>query len=317
MRIVILDDYQCVAKTMADWSGLHADVSVSSIHIPERAALVERLRGASVVVAMRERTPFPADLLASLPDLRLLVTTGMVNRAIDLDAARACGITVCGTPGSGYGASELAFGLVLALARGIPQETKRFHAADPIWQTAVGMDLCGRTMGILGFGRLGREMARYAKAFRMEVLVWSRNLTDDVVAKHGVSRSQTLEGVLESADIVSLHLPLTSETNGLLNARALGLMKPGAFLINTARGPIVDEAALIAALTSGHLGGAGLDVFDTEPLPPDHPLRGLPNLIATPHIGYVTRTAYQTFFTGAVEAIAAWASGQPLRVLNY
>ncbi|MDP2087336.1 MAG: D-2-hydroxyacid dehydrogenase family protein [Gemmobacter sp.] len=317
MRIVILDDYQRVATSMADWSVLPgAEITVLDRHIAERQALIDALCGAEVVVAMRERTPFPADLLAALPDLRLLVTTGMVNRSIDMQAARARGITVCGTPGSGYGASELAFGLVLALARGIPQETLRFRAADPRWQTAVGMDLGGRTMGIVGFGRLGREMARYARAFRMDVLAWSRSLTDDMAAEHGITRAATLDALLEQADVVSLHLPLTPETTGLVDARALGLMKPGALLVNTARGPLVDEAALIAALASGHLGGAGLDVFETEPLPADHPLRRLPNVVATPHIGYVTRATYQTFFTGAVEAIAAWTAGQPVRVLN-
>lgn len=317
MRVVILDDYQRVALSYADWGQLPgAEIEMVDHAIADRSALVARLAGAAVVVAMRERTPFPADLLAALPDLRLLVTTGMVNRAIDLDAAHARGITVCGTPGSSYGASELAFGLVLALARNIPDETLRFRTGEPRWQTAVGFDLGGRTMGLVGFGRLGREMARYARAFRMEVLAWSRSLTDDIAAEHGVQRASSLDDLLQGSDIVSLHLTLTPQTRGIIGAGELARMRPGALLVNTARGPLVDEAALIDALAGGRLGGAGLDVFDTEPLPADHPLRRLPNVVATPHIGYVTQDAYRRYFTGAVEAIAAWAAGQPTRVLN-
>lgn len=317
MRIVILDDYQDVARSLADWSALPgAELIVLTDHIADRAALVRSLAGADVVIAMRERTPFPADLFSALPDLRLLVTTGMVNRAIDLEAARRHGVTVCGTPGSGYGASELAFGLLLALARHIPEETIRFRAADPRWQTRVGFDLGGRTIGLVGFGRLGREMARYARAFRMEVLAHSRSLTDELAAEHGVTRAASLDDLLAQSDIVSLHLALTPQTQGIIGARELALMKPGAVLVNTARGPLVEEAALVAALASGRLAGAGLDVFDTEPLPADHPLRRLPNVVATPHIGYVTENAYRRYFTGAVECIAAWKAGRPVRVLN-
>lgn len=317
MRIVVLNDYQRVALSMADWSPLaDATIDIVDRHIEDRADLLAVLLGAEVVVAMRERTVFDAGLLAALPDLRLLVTTGMVNRSIDMAAAGARGITVCGTPGGGCAAAELAFALMLALARNVVQETVLFRAADPRWQTSVGVDLAGRTLGIVGFGRLGREMARYAVAFRMNVVGWSRRLTDAGAAEHGAQRADSLDALLAMSDVVSLHLPLTPETAQIIGAAELARMRPGAILINTARGPLVDEVALVAALKAGRIAGAGLDVFATEPLPHDHPLRLLPNVVATPHMGYVTENTYRGYYAGAVEAIAAWRSGTPLRVLN-
>jgi phosphoglycerate dehydrogenase-like enzyme len=222
---------------------------------------------------------------------------------------------VCGTPGSGQAAAELAFGLILALARNIPSEAARLRVGDLRWQTTIGTELCGKTLGILGFGRLGTRMARYATAFEMDVVAHSRTLTTERAAERG-ARAADLADTLEAADILTIHLTLTPETRGLIGAKELARMKPGAFLVNTARGPIVDQPALIAALESRHLAGAALDVYDVEPLPANHPFRTLTNVIALPHLGYVTAETYRAFYQGAVEDIEAWLDGAPVRVLN-
>ena len=314
----MLDDYQNVALHTVDWSGVAARCTIDVInhHIDDLDELVSTLAGAEIVVAMRERTPFDASLLERLFDLKLLITTGMVNRSIDMDAARRLGIVVSGTPGGGTGAAELAFGLMLALARHIPDETLRFRQRDPVWQMSVGMDLPGRTLGIVGFGRLGQQMAKYAKPFGMKVVAWSRSLTDELAAEHGVQRRAELDALLSEADFVSLHVPLTPETMGMIGRRQFALMKETAYLVNTARGPLVDETALVDALKAGQIQGAALDVFDREPVALDSPLRDLDNLIATPHVGYVTEDTYRTYFNGAVEAIEGWLDGTPVRVLN-
>jgi len=317
MRIAILDDYQRQALAMADWSPLAGcDIRVSDRHLRLGAGLEGFLAGAEVVVAMRERTPFDAATLAALPDLRLLVTTGAANAAIDLAAARRCGITVCGTPGGGIATAELAFGLLLSLMRHIPAEVAGLRANDPGWQRTLGRELAGRSLGIAGFGRLGQAMAGFGRAFGMRVRAWSRSLDARTAAEAGVTPMPDLASLLAASEVVSLHLPLTPATRSLLGAAELALIPRGGLLINTARAGLVDEPALIDALRGGHLAGAGLDVYLSEPLPPDHPFRSLPTVIATPHLGYVTEETYRRYFPGVVEAIAAWRAGQPVRVLS-
>ena len=315
VKVAVLDDYQDVALKMADWGALpdDAEVRVFRDHLSNVGDLVERLRDFEIVACMRERTPFQRDLLSQLPNLRLLVTTGLGNAAIDLDAATGLGIVVCGTNGRGYPTAELTWGLILALLRHIPRE----HAAIQrgLWQTTVGEDLNGRTLGLLGLGRLGSRVAAVGLAFEMSIIAWSQNLTADTAARHGaalVSRDE----LFARSDVLSVHLVLSDRTRGLVTARELGLMKPTAFLINTSRGPIVEETALVDALRSRSIAGAGLDVFDEEPLPPGHPLRELDNVVLTPHIGYVSRATYELFFEHTVQGIAAYLAGNPVRVLN-
>lgn len=316
IRCVVLDDYQDAARRFADWSVLGGAVELVVLreHLVAEA-LTDALRGAGIVVAMRERTRFDAATLRRLPDLRLLVTTGSVNAAIDLTAAAERGITVCATTSVPHPAAELTWALLLALARRIPQEDARFHRAEWPWQASVGLDLAGRTIGIVGLGRIGQRVARYARAFDMRVVAWSRNLTEARCAEHGAELAPGLNALLAEADVVTLHVALSPETHGMIGARELSLMKPSALLVNTSRGPLVDEAALVEALRTGRLGGAALDVFCEEPLPADHPLRGAPNLVATPHLGYVTADNYRLYFGGVVEAIQAWIRGRPIRVL--
>jgi phosphoglycerate dehydrogenase-like enzyme len=313
-RVVVLDDYQDVARTFGPWSDLGPEVSVDAVteHL-EGHVLLERLAGADVVVAMRERTGFDADLLRALPDLRLLVTTGMANAALDLSAANDAGITVCGTGGLASPTAELTWGLVLALARRIPAEAAAMRGGD--WQLGVGTELAGKTFGVLGLGRLGQRVARVAQAFEMRVLAWSQNLDP------GLARSLDVEPVskrelLAGSDVVSLHLKLSDRTRGIIGAADLALMRPSAYLVNTSRGPLVDTGALLAALRDGRIAGAGIDVYDEEPLPSDHPLRAAPNTVLTPHVGYVTDGTYRVFFTDAVADIAAWLAGSPVRVLT-
>lgn len=314
-QVVVLDDYQQVAKEYADWSGLGPDVRVrfEREHHAGADELVEALAGVEVVVAMRERTPFPADVLDRLPDLRLLVTTGAKNASIDLAAASERGITVCGTGQLPTAAAEHTWALILAALRHVPTEDALIRSGG--WQATVGGDLAGRTLGVVGLGRLGSRVARVAQAFEMRVVAWSQNLTAESAAEQGVERVEKDE-LLSTADVVTLHLRLSERTRGIVGARELALMKPNALLINTSRGPLVDEPALVEALESGRLGGAALDVYDVEPLPVDHPLRRAPRTVLTPHVGYVTEGSYTAYFTGAVEDIRAWLAGSPVRVLN-
>jgi phosphoglycerate dehydrogenase-like enzyme len=310
-RVAVLDDYQGVARRFADWSGLEAVLFRD--HLADLDAVARRLADFEAVVAMRERTPFPRALLARLPRLRLLVTTGMRNASIDLQAAADHGVTVCGTAGLPYPTAELAWGLVLALARCIPREDRATRAGG--WQETVGVGLNGKTLGVLGLGTLGSRVARFGRAFEMTVLAWSQHLTAERAAEVGATLVPRDE-LLARADVVSIHLVLGERTRGLLGARELALMKPSALLVNTSRGPIVDEAALIEALRQGRLAGAGLDVFEEEPLPLDHPFRRLPNTVITPHLGYVTEETYRIFFGQAVEDVQAFFRGAPVRVLR-
>jgi phosphoglycerate dehydrogenase-like enzyme len=314
-RVAILDDYQAAAVEFADWSQLPADTEVVPFreHINDDDELVALLGGFDVVVAMRERTPFSRARLERLGDLRLLVTTGMHNAAIDMDAARELGIVVTGTGGMLTPTSELAWGLLLSLARQIPQEDRNVREGG--WQQTVGTDLAGATLGLVGLGNLGALVASVGRAFRMDVIAWSQNLTQERAEKVGVRRVEKDE-VFETADFLSVHLVLSERSRGLIGPRELSLMKPTAYLVNTSRGPIVDEIALISALEQGRLAGAGLDVFDQEPLPPNHPFRRLPNVVITPHIGYVSRRCYQIFYREIVEDIAGYLRGEPIRVAN-
>lgn len=315
-KVAILDDYQGVALQMADWSVLPSDCQVRAFndHVNDLEPLVDRLQDFEIVTCMRERTPFRRDLLERLPNLRLLVTTGMRNAAIDLKAATDLGILVSGTAGGPDAPpAELTWGLILALARHIPQENAATREGH--WGTTVGMSLEGKVLGVLGLGRLGTKVAKVGVAFEMSVIAWSQNLTAERAAQCGATLVSKDE-LLARSDILSIHVQLSARTRGLVGARELSLMKPTAYLINTARGPIVDEAALVQALQSRTIAGAGLDVFDQEPLPPDHPLKRLDNALLMPHAGYVTQDQYQVRYRDTVEDVAAYFKGEPLRVLN-
>jgi phosphoglycerate dehydrogenase-like enzyme len=296
----------------ADWSSLDADVEAFADHLSDEDALVERLSGFEVVVAMRERTPFTRALLERLPKLRLLVTTGMRNASIDMAAVADRGIVVSGTGAGGPSTAELTWGLLLAVTRGITVEDAAVRAGE--WQLGVGTGLEGKTLGVLGLGRLGSRVAGYGKAFGMEVVAWSQNLTDERAAEVGATRVEKDE-LFAGSDAVTIHLVLGDRTRGLVGRRELSLMRPTAYLVNTSRGPIVDEAALIEALERGTIAGAALDVFDEEPLPADHPLRRLANTVVTPHIGYVSTEAYRMMFGDALEDVRAFLAGSPVRVL--
>ncbi|WP_433409946.1 D-2-hydroxyacid dehydrogenase family protein [Saccharomonospora azurea] len=312
MRIAILDDYQNVALTLADWDSLDAEVRVFTEHIADQDELVRALAGFDVVVAMRERTPFPAALLSRLPDLRLLVTTGQRNASIDVEAARRQGIVVCGTGYLPHPTVELTWALILAAARHLPTEVQAMREGG--WQTTLGTGLRGRTLGLLGLGRLGSQVARVGQAFGMRTIAWSQNLTDDRAAEHDVTAVSKNE-LFASSDVLSVHLVLSKRTRGLVGAKELAAMKSTALLVNTSRAPIVDTDALLEALRQDTIGGAALDVYDVEPLPADHPLRSMPNVVLTPHIGFVTRETYEVFYRDAVEDIAAFRRGEPVRVL--
>ncbi len=314
-RVAVLDDYQEVALQMADWNSLpdEASVDVFQDHLTEEDDLVARLSPYEVIVAMRERTPFQRPLLERLPNLRLLVTTGMRNASIDVVAATDNGITVCGTDGVPYPTAELTWGLILALLRKIPTEDRATR--DGHWQVSVGEGLHGKTLGVIGLGRLGSQVAKVGVAFGMNVIAWSQNLTAERAEEVGATLVSKQE-LLESSDVVTIHVVLSGRTRGLLGAEELSSMKPSAYLVNTSRGPIVDEAALIDALQEGSIAGAGLDVFDIEPLPLDHPFRSIPNTVLTPHLGYVTGETYRVFFGGAVENIKAYLNGNPVRVIS-
>ena len=315
IRVAMLDDYQGVALTMADWGALGSGVGVEVFrdHLSDEGEIAARLAPFAAVVAMRERTPFGASLLERLPDLRLLVTTGMGNASIDLDAATRLGIVVTGTPMLPYPTAELTWGLILALARRIPQEHASVRRGD--WQATVGVGLRGKTLGVIGLGRLGAQVASIGRGFGMVVTAWSQNLTAARAEECGATLA-TKDELLRTADVVTIHQRLSPRTRGMIGARELALMRPTAYLINTSRGPIVDERALLDALARGTIAGAALDVYDEEPLPVDHPLRRANNLVTTPHLGYVTVEGYREAYGGAVEDIRAFLDGRPVRVLN-
>ena len=327
MRIAVLDDYQDVALSCADWGSLpgQPEITVFSEHITRHEALATALRPFDVIVAMRERTPFGAGLLSLLPDLRLLVTTGMANASIDLAAARDRGVAVCGTGGSKTATPELTWGLILALVRRIPAEDQRMRSAGGAggaamgtrggWQQTVGTGLHGKRLGIAGLGRIGQKVAEYGRAFGMQVSAWSQNL-DPEHARQAGAEPVSKEQLFSRSDVVTVHYKLSERSTGLVGAAELALMKPAAYLVNTSRGPLVDGAALLAALRGGKIAGAALDVYDTEPLPLGDALRRAPNTVLTPHLGYVTDDTYRVFYGEAVEDIAAFAKGTPIRVLN-
>jgi phosphoglycerate dehydrogenase-like enzyme len=316
VRVAVLDDYQGVALEMADWSVLPSDcqVQVFRDHLSDIEALTQRLRDFEVVTCMRERTPFSRDLLERLPNLRLLVTTGMRNAAIDVQAATDLGVVVCGTAGGPDAPpAELTWGLILALVRHIPREDAATRAGH--WGTTVGMSLEHKVLGVLGLGRLGAKVAKVGVAFEMSVIAWSQNLTAEKAAQCGATLV-TKDELFARSDILSVHVQLSDRTRGLVGARELGIMKPSAYLINTARGPIVDEAALVQALQARSIAGAGLDVFDEEPLPPGHPFMVLDNTLLAPHMGYVTKDQYQVRYRETVENVLGYLKGEPLRILN-
>ena len=310
----MLDDYQGVAMSATDWSPVTAIAAVEVIgeHLDDER-LASRLSEADVVVAMRERTPFGRDLLQRLPRLRLLVTTGPFNAAIDLAAAHDQGVTVCGTGGFIEPTVELTWALILGLLRHLPEEAASVRAGG--WQTSVGGDLKGRQLGVVGLGRIGSRVARVGLAFGMSVVAWSQNLSADRAERVG-ARPVTKAELFEGSDVVTVHLVLSDRSRGTVGAPELRAMKPEAVLVNTSRGPLVDEAALVDALSSGAIAGAALDVFDTEPLPQGHPLRSMPNVLATPHLGYVSHKTYALFFREIVEDIVAFAQGSPVRTIT-
>lgn len=315
VRVAVLDDYQGVAADLADWQTLPEGTEVTFFHdtIADEDALVARLRDFHVVCAMRERTPFPERLLARLPGLKLIVTAGMRNASIDVAAADRLGITVCGTASSGQATAELTFLLILALARDLVAQTTSMRSGG--WQAGLGHEVLGKTLGLVGLGRMGGTVAGMARAFGMTVIAWSENLTDARCAEVGAARVGKRE-LFARSDFVSVHMLLSGRTVGLVGSSEIRLMKPTASLINTSRAPIVDTAALVAALRAGRIRSAALDVFDVEPLPPDSPLRQVPNLLLTPHIGYVTRETYVLWYPQMLEAIQAFIAGNPIRVIT-
>jgi len=316
LRCAILDDYQNVALTLADWSNIRRDIDIKVFneHLGAADKVIAALDGFAIVCAMRERTPFPRAVIEALPGLKLLITTGMRNASIDLGAAKERGVVVCGTPSFGNGTAAIATGLMLELTRRIGYENDQLKNGAA-WQTTIGLDLEGMTLALLGLGRLGARMAEIGRAFKMDVIAWSENLTAEKCKEVGVAYV-TRDDLFRRADFLSIHLQLSPRTRGLIGAKELGLMRKTAYLINTSRGPIVDEAALVAALREKRIAGAGLDVFDVEPLPINHHLRQLDNVALTPHLGYVTKQNYQAFFGGMVEDIRAFLDGSPVRVLT-
>lgn len=315
VQIAVIDDWQGVAQNVVDWAPLDSVGQVTFLrdYPADQDTLVSRLQDFDVICVMRERTRFDEALLRRLPNLKLLLTGGMRNAALDLKAAAALGIQVCGTASYKHAAPELTWALIMALTRNLVPEANALRAG--LWQQGLGGDLHGKTLAILGLGSIGTRVAQFGQVFGMRVIAWSENLTVERAAAAGVTYVDK-QALFKQADILSVHLVLSDRTRGLVDAQALGWMKPGALLINTARGPIVDEAALIDALEHKRLAGAALDVFAEEPLPADHPFRTLDNVLATPHVGYVSRQNYQQFYGQMIEDLLAWAAGRPIRLLT-
>lgn len=315
LRCAILDDYFNIAQDVADWSKIsdRVDVTVFSHPFASEQAAASALADFEIVCAMRERTAFPKSLFAALPKLKLLLTSGMRNAAIDLEAAKARNVVVCGTQYGRDPTAALTIGLILELTRGIGRENARMHAGEP-WQTFAGIEIEGRTLGIIGLGKLGSKVAGIAKTLGMNVIAWSPNLTPEKCKEAGVTYASK-EELFAKADIVTIHVVLSDRSRGLVGAADLARMKPTAYLVNTARGPIVDEAALLAALQQKKIAGAGIDVFSVEPLPTDHPFRKLDNLVLTPHLGYATEDGLRTHYGQMVDTIDAWFKGEPPRRL--
>ena len=315
MKLAILDDYQGTAKDLADWSKLPAGVEVEFFqdHIVDEDQLVERLGDFDLVQGMRERTPFPRSVLSRLPNLRLLITTGRRNASFDIEAASELGITVCGTNGGGEGTTELTWGLILAMLRHIPEEERRSRAGS--WGTTVGIGVKGKTLGLIGLGHIGSLVARVAKAFDMNVIAWSQNMTHERANECGATLVDK-ETLFRDSDIVSVHLVLSDRTRGLVGKSDLAFMKPSAYIVNTSRGPIIDEMALIDVLERKAIAGAALDTFVIEPLPKDHPFFKTPNTLISPHLGYVIDDSYEAFYAGVIENVRAFTSGKPVRTIN-
>lgn len=315
ISIALLDDYLQVARDLAPWHTLPPEftLEVFSEAFATEAEAAEKLRPFEILVAMRERTRFPESILEQLPNLRLLVTTGMRNLSIDLECARQQGVTVCGTRMLGYPTAELTWALILGLMRNLPAEAATMQSGG--WHVGLGLGLKEKTLGLFGLGKLGAQVAKIGLAFGMRVIAWSENLTAERCAEVGVERVGR-EALFREADVLSLHVVLSERTRGAIGQQELSWMKPSAFLINTSRGPIVEEAALLAALDQQRIAGAGIDVYDQEPLPADHPLRSAPNALLTGHVGYVTRENFQQAYGDVVENLLAWHSGTPVRVLN-
>jgi phosphoglycerate dehydrogenase-like enzyme len=316
-RVLVLDDYQDVSRRLGPWQQLAGvaggpfDLDVRTEHLTDEA-LAEALQDADIVVAMRERTPLSRAVLAQAPALKLLVTTGMANASIDLDACRELGVEVRGTTGLRTSTAELTWGLILALARNICAEDNEVRHGG--WQRTLGFELAGARLGVVGLGKLGSEVAKIGLAFSMDVVAWSQNLQPEHAAELGV-RAVAKEELFATSDVITLHLKLSDRTRGIVGTDELAAMRRTAYLVNTSRGPLIDETALIEALWTGSIAGAGLDVFDVEPLPADHPLRTLPNTVLTPHVGYVTTGTYERWWPQVVENIKSWAQGEAVRVL--
>ncbi|TNJ68309.1 D-2-hydroxyacid dehydrogenase family protein [Paenibacillus hemerocallicola] len=317
LRCAILDDYQHVSLSMADWSTVSdsLDIQVFHRHFELEDELAAAIVHCEIVVIMRERTPFRESLFRRLPHLKLLVTTGMRNASVDLEAAARHGVAVSGTGGGGRGPAELTWALILGLTKHLIPENGSIRN-NGTWQTRIGVDLYGKRLGLLGLGRIGGQVAQVGLAFGMEVVAWSPNLTEEKALAAGVRLAASKEELLESSDFVSIHLVLGERSRGLVGARELGLMRPTAYLINTSRAPIVDQDALREALSEGRIAGAGLDVFDIEPLPSDDLFRSLPNVLATPHVGFVTEESYRVFYRDIVQNIHAFLTGTPIRLLG-
>ncbi|MFE2323131.1 D-2-hydroxyacid dehydrogenase family protein [Streptomyces sp. NPDC059385] len=317
LRCALIDDFQGVGTTVADWTPLAGRIEVVSFpeHTDDEDELAARLADFDIVVTLRERVPFPGSLLDRLPRLRLLIASGMRNSVIDHAAAARNGVTVCGTASSSTPPVELTWALLLGLARGLVQESTALRDGGP-WQQTVGADLHGRRLGLLGLGKIGSKVAQVGLAFGMDVVAWSGNLTKERAKEVGVALAPSKEELLASSDFVSVHLALGDRSRGLIGAAELELMRPTAYLVNTSRAAIVDQDALLAALHAGRIAGAGIDVFDVEPLPANHPMRTAPRLLATPHLGYVTRANYATYYGEAVEDIIAFLDGSPVRLLG-
>jgi phosphoglycerate dehydrogenase-like enzyme len=313
VQIAVIDDWQDVARDVVDWSALDSIGEVSFVHDypADNQTLAKRLGEFEVICVMRERTRFDADLLRQLPKLKLLVTGGMRNAALDLKAAAELGIQVCGTDSYKHAAPELTWALIMAATRNLVVEANALRAGK--WQQGLGGDLHGKTLAILGLGSIGQRVAQFGQVFGMRVIAWSENLTPERAAEAGVTYVSKQQ-LFEQADVLSVHLVLSERSRGLVDAQALAWMKPSALLVNTARGPIVDEAALVKALQKNRLAGAALDVFDVEPLPVNHPFRTLENVLATPHVGYVSQQNYHQFFSQMIEDIQAWSAGEPIRL---
>lgn len=314
-RLGILDDYQGVALSMGPWDKLPQDLKIKVFRdtIKDQEALVRRLSPFDALLIMRERTPFPRGLIERLPNLQLLITTAARNRAVDLAACAERGITVCGTPSFAHPTVDLTWGLILSLMRHIPEQERALREGR--WQVKLGNSLEGKTLGVIGLGNLGSRVARVGAAFGMRVIAWSQNLTEEKAAAAGAVKVDKAT-LLREADVVTLHLVLSERSRGIIGAGDLAQMKRSAVIVNTSRGPLIDQDALIAALKEGRIAGAGLDVYDEEPLPPGHPILSAPNTVLTPHLGYVTEENYRAYFQGAVEAVLGYLAGSPVRELR-